>query len=278
MTLGLSTAGVIGLGLIGGSVARDLAALGFEVSAFDADSNQLSLATRDQVVQHRLDSSFEGLRGLDIVVIAVPVDRALQVLRDAAPYLGDTRLITDVGSTKAAIVNLAEELGLGAQFVGAHPMAGDHRSGWNASRAGLFIDAPLYLCPTPSSSTESMKLSHELWEALGARPIVMDAKEHDVRLAWTSHLPHMIAVTLGLTLGEGNVKRDDLGPGGRDMTRIAGSSPEMWTAIAVDNAEEIDRALAVAERQIAHARAALQSRDEGALRSWFQAGRAWFDQ
>jgi prephenate dehydrogenase len=88
----------------------------------------------------------------------------------------------------------------------------------------------------------------------------------------------MIAVTLGLTLGAGNVKRDDLGPGGRDMTRIAGSSPEMWTAIAVDNAAEIDRTLAAAEREIAHARAALQRRDEGALRAWFQAGRAWFDQ
>jgi prephenate dehydrogenase len=277
MTLGLSTAGVIGLGLIGGSVARDLAAVGFRVSAFDADSTQLSLATGDRVVQHQLDSSFEGLRGLDIVVIAVPVDRALQVLRDAAPFLGDTRLITDVGSTKAGIVNLAEELGLGAQFVVAHPMAGDHRSGWNASRAGLFVDAPLYLCPTPSSSADAMQLSHELWEALGARPIVMDAKEHDVRLAWTSHLPHMIAVTLGLTLGAGNVKRDDLGPGGRDMTRIAGSSPEMWTAIAVDNASEIDRALAVAEREIAHARMALQHGDEEELRRWFQAGRDWFN-
>lgn len=277
MTLGLSTAGVIGLGLIGGSVARDLAALGFRVSAFDADAAQLALATRDRVVQHQLDSSFEGLRGLDIVVIAVPVDKALEVLRAAAPFLGDTRLITDVGSTKAGIVDLAEKLGLGAQFVGAHPMAGDHRSGWNASRRGLFVDAPLYLCRAPSTSADAMSLSHELWRALGARPIEMDAREHDVRLAWTSHLPHMIAVTLGLTLGAGNVTRDDLGPGGRDMTRIAGSSPEMWTAIAVDNAEEIDRTLAVAEREIAHARAALQSRDEGELRRWFQAGRAWFD-
>jgi prephenate dehydrogenase len=277
MTLGISSAAVIGLGLIGGSVARDLAALGIRVSAFDADPSQLALAIGDGVVQETIDASMAGLRGVDLAVIAVPVDRALDVLRAAAPHLSGAKLVTDVGSTKAGIVSLAEELGLGARFVGAHPMAGDHRSGWKASRAGLFLDAPLYLCPTRTSSAAAMSLSRDLWTALGARPIEMDAAQHDVRLAWTSHLPHMIAVTLGLTLGEGGVKRDDLGPGGRDMTRIAGSSPDMWTAIAVDNAEEIDRALAVAEREIANARAALARRDAGELRRWFVAGRNWFD-
>jgi prephenate dehydrogenase len=284
MTLGISSAAVIGLGLIGGSVARDLAALGIRVSAFDADPAQLALAIADGAVCEAIDASMTGLRHVDLVVIAVPVDRALEVLRAAAPHLSDAKLVTDVGSTKAGIIALAEELGLGARFVGAHPMAGDHRSGWKASRAGLFVDAPLYLCPTQTSSAAAMSLSRDLWSALGARPIEMDARLqmdarlHDARLAWTSHLPHMIAVTLGLTLGEGGVRRDDLGPGGRDMTRIAGSSPEMWTAIAVDNAEEIDRALAVAEREIANARAALARRDARELRRWFLAGRNWFDQ
>jgi prephenate dehydrogenase len=269
-------AAVVGLGLIGGSVARDLSALGMVVSAYDADPTQLAAALRDGVVHHRLSHTLDGLAAADLVVIAVPVDEALEVLRCAAPHLKRTALITDVGSTKARIVALATELGLGERFIGAHPMAGDHRSGWTASRAGLFADAPLYLCPAVDSIPQAMTLAESLWRTLGARPIEVDAAAHDERLAWTSHLPHMIAVVLGLTLDEGDISRDDLGPGGRDMTRIAGSSPDMWTAIAVDNADPIDAALAVAEREIGALREELSRRDASALHARFSAARIWF--
>jgi prephenate dehydrogenase len=167
-------------------------------------------------------------------------------------------------------------MGVGERFIGAHPMAGDHRSGWIASRAGLFVDAPLYLCAATNAIPQAMTLADSLWRMLGARPIEIDAAAHDARLAWTSHLPHMIAVALGLTLEEGNVSRADLGPGGRDMTRIAGSSPEMWTAIAVDNAGPIDAALAVAEREIGELREEIARRDGAALHARFTAARSWF--
>lgn len=276
MSLPFESAAVVGLGLIGGSVARDLAALGIEVSAYDAAPSQLSAAMHDGVVRRRLSASLEEIADADLVVIAVPVDEALDVLRRAAPFLGKAMLITDVGSTKARIVALATELGIGGRFIGAHPMAGDHRSGWMASRAGLFVDAPLYLCAAVDSTPRARLLAQGLWRTLGARPIEVDAAAHDERLAWTSHLPHMIAVALGLTLGEGNVTRDDLGPGGRDMTRIAGSSPEMWTAIAVDNADPIEAALAVAEREISALRDEIARRDAPALHARFTAARAWF--
>jgi prephenate dehydrogenase len=278
MTVPFQSAAVIGLGLIGGSVARDLAAAGTRVSAYDADPSQLARAVRDGVVSKVLDESLAGVRDQELVVIAVPVDGALEVLRRVAPHLSSAKLVTDVGSTKGRIVALAAELGLSRCFVGAHPMAGDHRSGWAASRAGLFVDAPLYLCAPSSAPRDAMVLAHALWRSLGARPVEMDAEEHDEKLAWTSHLPHMIAVALGLTLGAGGVSRDDLGPGGRDMTRIAGSSPEMWTAIAVDNAGPIDAALAVAEREIATLRRALARSDSAALRERFTAARAWFSE
>lgn len=278
MSLPFKNAAVIGLGLIGGSVARDLAALGVKVSAFDADNSQLAAAMRDGVVSHRLTPTLDGLADADLVVIAVPVDDALDVLRRAAPFLDGATLIIDVGSTKARIVALATELGLGRRFVGAHPMAGDHRSGWMASRAGLFLDAPLYLCPAVDSTPQAMILAESLWRTLGARPIEMDAVAHDERLAWTSHLPHMIAVVLGLTLGEGNVYREDLGPGGRDMTRIAGSSPDMWTAIAVDNADPIEAALAVAEREISALREEISRRDATAIHARFTEARNWFSE
>jgi prephenate dehydrogenase len=276
-SLPFKNAAVIGLGLIGGSVARDLAAMDVRVSAYDADPTQLAAAVRDGVVHTRLDHMLDGLEQADLVVIAVPVDEALRVLRQCAVRLKKTTLITDVGSTKARIVALATELGIGERFVGAHPMAGDHRSGWSASRGGLFVNAPLYLCPASDTVPQAMTLADTLWRILGARPIEMDAVLHDERLAWTSHLPHMIAVVLGLTLGEGGVARDDLGPGGRDMTRIAGSSPDMWTAIAVDNAEAIDTALAVAEREISALREEIGRRDASALHARFNAARRWFN-
>lgn len=270
-------AAVIGLGLIGGSVARDLAAAGVIVAAFDADAAELDRAAADGVVAEKLDASFAGVRDADVVVIAVPVDGALDVLRRVQWHVAPGALVTDVGSTKASIVALAAELGLRDAFVGSHPMAGDHRSGWNASRPGLFVDAPVYLCPTPRGSRANVERAAALWAMLGARTIEMDAELHDARLAWTSHLPHMVAVMLGLTLGAGGITRDDLGPGGRDMTRIAGSSPEMWTAIAVDNSHAIDGALAVAEREVATLRRALRGRDSAALRERFVAARRWFD-
>ena len=277
MTLPYSHAAVIGLGLIGGSAARDLAALGIRVSAYDADAMQLAEAMNEGVVSDALDESLYGLRDADLVVIAVPVDGALDVLRRAAPHLAKAKLVTDVGSTKENIVALASELALDEIFVGSHPMAGDHRSGWKASRAGLFVDAPMYLCPVSKRSSHAMDRAEELWFTLGARTIEIDAAEHDRKLAWTSHLPHMIAVVLGITLGAGGVTRDELGPGGRDMTRIAGSSPDMWTAIGMDNAGPIDRALEVAEREIVALRGALKRSDASALRAQLTAARAWFD-
>lgn len=270
-------AAVIGLGLIGGSMARDLAANGVTVSAYDADPAQLEAAMRDGVVTHALDASLRGVGDADLVVIAVPVDRALDVLRALSPHVGEHTLVTDVGSTKGRIVALAEQIGIGRLFIGSHPMAGDHRSGWPASRPCLFENAPVYVCATPSTDPAIAMRNDALWRALGARTIPMDAELHDEKLAWTSHLPHMIAVVLGITLGAGGVVRDELGPGGRDMTRIAGSSPEMWTAIAVDNARAIDESLAVAEREIATLRQSLARGDAGALRAQFTAARAWFD-
>jgi prephenate dehydrogenase len=269
---------VIGLGLIGGSFARDMAALGATVSAFDADPSQLERAMQDGVVARALDASLTGVHDADLVMIAVPVDNALDVLRTVARHVAPHALITDVGSTKGRIVALARELGLHDRFIGSHPMAGDHRSGWDASRAGLFVDAPIYLCPIRDCDRTLLGRTAALWRALGGVPMEMDAELHDEKLAWTSHLPHMIAVVLGLTLGAGGISRDDLGPGGRDMTRIAGSSPEMWTAISVDNAPAIDAALAVAERELAKLRSSLDRRDSAALRAQFTDARAWFYQ
>jgi prephenate dehydrogenase len=168
------SAGVIGLGLIGGSVARDLAALGVRVLAYDRDPATMEMARAEGVVDEPLDASLAGLHDAEVVIVAVPVSSLSNVLA-AAPRLPHGRLITDVGSTKRSAIATAEAVGIGERFVGSHPMAGDHRSGWTASRRGLFAGARVYLCRTRDAHEDALTLAHELWRALGACPEVIDA-------------------------------------------------------------------------------------------------------
>lgn len=268
---------IIGLGLVGGSLARDLHARGVRVSAYDTDAAGLDAALRDGIVDHALDATLAGLCDADVIVIAVPVDTAVDVLERIAACPTHARLITDVGSTKTRIVDAAAALGLRDRFVGSHPLAGDHRSGWTASRCGLFGGARVYLCPTPDGVSAALDLAAGLWSGLGAVTTVMAAEDHDRTLAWTSHLPHVVSATLALALARGGVRRNDLGPGGRDVSRLAGSSPDVWTAIVRENAAAIDTALAATEREIAAFRAALRRADDGEVRDSFAAARTWFD-
>jgi len=270
------SAAIVGLGLIGGSLARDLAERGVFVRGYDADSRHLESALRAGFVAEPMDATLSGVCDADVVIVAVPVDAATDVLRRIASFAGNARLITDVGSTKSRIVALADELGIGCRFVGSHPLAGDHRSGWAASRTGLFSNARVYICP-PSGAAELVELAAAFWRRLGASPVVLSADDHDRQLAWTSHLPHMVSTALALALARTGVDRGDLGPGGRDVTRLAGGSPDVWTAIARDNATALDAALASTEREIAGIRNALASADDAELHERFVAARAWFD-
>ncbi|HTE48138.1 MAG TPA: prephenate dehydrogenase/arogenate dehydrogenase family protein [Gemmatimonadaceae bacterium] len=271
-------ASIVGLGLVGGSLARDLSARGVRVSAYDADARHLALAERDGVIDRILDPSLAGIVDADVIIIAVPVDSAVDVLKCVAERDTRATLITDVGSTKVRIVDAASALGIGDRFVGSHPMAGDHRSGWSASRPGLFADARVYLCPTADSTPKTLDLATALWNGVGGRPTVMDAGDHDRKLAWTSHLPHVVSTALALAFARNGIRRDDLGPGGRDVTRLAGSSPEMWTAIARENAAAIEAAIAEAERELAAFREGLHRADPRELHDRFLTARSWFDE
>ena len=269
-------AAVVGLGLIGGSIARELACRGAHVSGYDSDARELRAALEAGVVNRALDVSLAGVSEAELAIIAVPVDAALGVLQQLAPHLSGARLVTDVGSTKARIVEAATQLGL-RRFVGSHPVTGDHRSGWDSSRVGLFLDARVFLCPAQADS-ESLDLAKDFWRELGGHPAVIDADRHDARLAWTSHLPQVVSTALALALARSGIARADLGPGGRDVTRLAGSSPDMWAAIAQENGRAIDEALATIEQQIADIRAALTRGGPDAIRGSFVEAREWFDE
>ncbi|HEX8696491.1 MAG TPA: prephenate dehydrogenase [Longimicrobium sp.] len=271
----MRTVAVVGLGLIGGSAARALAAAGVRVVGWDRDASAVDAALGEGVLAAALGADFAGVEAADALLLAVPVLRAREVLAAARPRLDGVRLVTDAGSTKRSVAAAAWELGLAAKFVGAHPLAGDHRSGWAASRADLFAGARVYLCPTRETSDEALVLARELWERAGGRTEVMDAAEHDRRLAWTSHLPQAASTALAVALDARGVARAELGPGGRDVTRLAASSPEMWTDVARDNADELAAALRAMEDALRGLREAIKAGDEGRIREIFARGREW---
>jgi prephenate dehydrogenase len=270
-----ATAAVIGLGLIGGSLARDLARRGVRVLGGDADRASIAAAQADGMVHTALGEELEGIEDADVVILAVPVHAAAAVLRSVARRARQARLITDVGSTKAAIIAAAGALGLAARFVGAHPLAGDHRAGWAAGRPELFTGARVYLCAGAEATPGAVALAHAFWRALGGVPELIDAATHDRQLAWTSHLPQVTATVLALALRDGGHSRAALGPGGHDMTRLAGSSPDIWTGIALENAAALSGALDALGERLARFRHTLDSGDEAALRTLFEAAADW---
>lgn len=268
---------VIGLGLMGGSIARALHARGVRVLGYDRDDFQLDAAMREGVVHEPLDADLAGLASAEVVVLALPVDATITLLPRVAPRLGDARLVMDLASTKRSIVAAAEAAGLGARYVGAHPLTGSHRSGWGASRASLFEDARIFLCPTATTTPGTLELAGSLWRELRAGVEVLDAAEHDEQMAWRSHLPHLVSSALALTLRDVGVRRSALGPGGRDMTRLAGGSPTMWHPIVSDNAAAIAGALAAYEERLHAFRMALVNGDATAARRFIESAATWFD-
>lgn len=270
----LRTVGIIGLGLIGGSLARDLAARGIRVHAADRDAGSVGSAVDAEIVDSILDDALAGTTGLDALVLAVPVSSAVEIIERRADQLRGIPLITDVCSTKDSISQAAVRAGLGERFVGSHPLAGDHRSGWASSRTGLFRDAPVYVCPAPGTPAAPISGVRALWESVGATVELMDPAAHDRLLAWTSHLPQVTATALARALAGTGIALDRLGPGGRDMTRLAGSSPDVWLPIALDNATHLAPAIAALELELVSLREALEHSDAERIRDFFRVGEA----
>jgi prephenate dehydrogenase len=278
MTPDHDTVVVLGLGLIGGSIARDLAARGTPVIGYDSDPTTLEAACADGIVRARLEDAPGDVAEQPertIVIIAVPVSATRDLLAMASQQFGRAALVMDVGSTKRDALAAATEAGVAQWFVGSHPMAGDHRSGWGASRRGLFDGATVYLCPTSVTREEAVALAREFWASLGGRVQMIDAREHDERVAFTSHVPHAVSAALAIAMSRAGISVADLGPGGRDVLRLAGSSPDVWSAIAARNSDAMLHALSAVEAQLAGFRRALETNDERALHALFSAARDW---
>jgi len=240
---------VVGLGLLGGSVAKAARAesLAREIVGVGRNPASLAPALSEGAVDRVTTDLREGLTGADMVVLATPVATLEHQMPAVWQAAEPQALITDVGSTKAAIVRVAETLCAGRplDFVGSHPMAGSNLSGFSAARADLFRGATIILTPTDRTARDAVKRVTEFWEAAGGRVVTMDPATHDRAVATISHLPHLVADALVDAVVRMDPQFFDVAARGfKDTTRIAASSPTVWREIFEGNREALAEAVA----------------------------------
>ena len=239
-----NTFGFIGLGLIGGSIAKALR-LAFPectIIAYDMSVSVMQ-AAREDVVNKVYNGIDEAFGTCDIIFLCTPVDFNAGYLKQLKELKKDTCIITDVGSVKKPIHDMVDKLDLNDCFIGGHPMAGSEHSGYAASRAGLLENAYYILTPGASVSYTNVEKMQTLIKSIGAIPIVMPQDKHDKVTAAISHLPHMAAYAL-VNLIEQSDDEDEtmkmIAAGGfKDITRIASSSAIMWQQICNENKEQL---------------------------------------
>jgi prephenate dehydrogenase len=242
---------IIGLGLIGGSWALALKKLGYAAHRVGYDVPEvLKQAVESGAVDEGAKDVDEAVRNADLVILATPVGRILELLPQLASRVPPHALITDVGSTKRKIVELATELPSGGPlFLGGHPLAGKEHSGFEHADADLFQNACYAITPSSLATMEDerVKAFVSLVESLGAQPYVMDAAGHDLAVAYLSHMPQLLSTGLAGMMAEkadkGNVPMRLAGSGFRDLTRLAESPYSMWRDICLTNTENIQAAL-----------------------------------
>lgn len=233
---------IIGVGLIGGSLAQALRAKSITADIIGCGRNteHLELARELGVVDTFTINPADAADGADLIVVAVPVGAMTAVMRAIMPRLSAHTIITDAGSTKCSVIAAARD-GLGdaiSQFVPGHPVAGTEQSGVAAAFPELFENRRVILTPTAQTDVQATRKVRRMWEAVGAQVSEMAAEHHDEVLGATSHLPHLLAFTLVDNLARMQERREifKYAAGGfSDFTRIASSSPEMWTDIVCAN-------------------------------------------
>lgn len=232
---------VVGLGLIGGSLAWALRLSGLaRLTGYDTDFDVAQKAQQTGVIDQIAADLPNAVANADIVILAVPVKAIEQVIRFIAPYLCNHTVLTDVGSVKGNVITAARQVfgQLPRGFVPGHPIAGSERSGIEAANAKLFIDHKVILTPVAESDPQAVAQLTQLWQAVGAEVLTMAADRHDEVLAATSHLPHLLAFSLVDTLANDADNQDIFryaAGGFRDFTRVAGSDPIMWRDVFLAN-------------------------------------------
>jgi prephenate dehydrogenase len=239
---------IVGLGLLGGSVAKAARAetLAQEIVAVGRRRERLEPALADGAVDRITTDLAEGVTGADFCVLATPVATLAAQLPAVWRAAADDAVITDVGSTKTAIVSAAAALAATRPlaFVGSHPMAGSEQSGYRVARRDLFQGATVIVTPTETTAPDALKRVSGFWEALGGRVVTFDPVAHDRAVAAISHLPHLVADALVDAVARLDPRAFEVAARGfKDTTRIAASDPRVWREIFQENRPALGQAL-----------------------------------
>ncbi|MCC8137474.1 MAG: prephenate dehydrogenase [Clostridiales bacterium] len=276
--------GFVGLGLIGGSLAKALkrAMPDCYIMAYTRTAKTTETALADGVIDSICSSANDTqFARCDCIFLCAPVSSNVAALEQLKTIVRADCILSDVGSVKTDIHMAVERMGLNGRFIGGHPMTGSEKSGLQYAQAHLFENAYYILTPspgTPSEWTESMK---QLAASTGALPIILDYRQHDLATAAVSHLPHLIAASLVNTVHDLDSKEElmkTLAAGGfKDITRIASSSPEMWEQICLTNSDNIIEVMDTFIRLLTEARDAMRAGNGEAIYKMFEKSRDYRD-
>jgi len=241
--------GFIGLGLIGGTLAKTIKRVypDIEIVAYDIDLSTLEIAKKDNVVTKiatEIDSSFQDCR---YIFLCAPVHKNSLLLEKLVPYANENCILTDVGSVKNTIHSQVDSMNLSPYFIGGHPMAGSEKTGYENATAYLFENAYYILSPTKETPKNIISEFEELIHALGSIPLILDPDLHDYMTGAISHLPHVLASSLVNLIKKLDNKEETMkaiaAGGFKDITRIASSSPVMWQEICSSNKGQLIKLL-----------------------------------
>ena len=273
---------ILAPGLLGGSVAQAARSRGVATRiVIWARRPEVRLRLRAQPWCDAVaDTPEEAVRGARLVVIAAPVDKIVPLAQQIAPALDAGAIVTDVGSVKGDIARLGAAAMAGrAHFIGAHPMAGSEKTGWEHGSSSLFERRTCFVTPLAESDPQAVAAVVEFWDALGASVTTVSADEHDEIVAHISHLPQIIASSLCAFLSTKNPAwRQHAGGGLRDTTRIAASDPQLWRSILEQNRDEVLRALRQYQDELHAFQVALANRDFADVAARIDRGRSYRNQ
>ncbi|MBB4009279.1 prephenate/arogenate dehydrogenase family protein [Allorhizobium taibaishanense] len=257
---------LIGIGLIGSSIARDIRALGLagDIVISTRSPQTLQRAEELQLGDRYTVSAAEAADGADLVIVSVPVGASESVAQQIAPHLKPGAIITDVGSTKASVIaQMAPHMPEHVHFIPGHPLAGTEKSGPDAGFKGLFKGRWCIFTPLEGTDPQAISRLKSFWEALGSRVDEMDPQHHDKVLAIVSHLPHIIAYNIVGTADDLEAVTESevikySASGFRDFTRLAASDPTMWRDVCLHNKDAILEMLARFSEDLAYLQRAIR--------------------
>lgn len=271
--------GFIGLGLIGGSIAKAIRTYypDYEIIAYDKNKESLALATQESVIDVAATTIDDNFRQCTYIFLCAPVAYNTAYLKQIKEYLHDDCILTDVGSVKTNIHIEVKNLGIEKYFIGGHPMAGSEKSGYTNSKAMLLENAYYILTPSAAVPREKVDKYTSLVKNLRALPIILDYNEHDYVTGTISHLPHLIASTLVNFVKDTDTKDElmkNLAAGGfKDITRIASSSPTMWQHVCLKNKDNISKILGEYIDALTEVKSYVDSEDAQAIYHLFDSSR-----